>query len=76
MITWILLAVIAAWIASIALLIVIGAPAVIPANTALRRSLVMPHISALFKRILPAMSATERDALEAGTIKNHVELRR
>ncbi|MYM28258.1 acyl-CoA dehydrogenase [Duganella sp. CY15W] len=33
----------------------------------LRRSLVTPHLYALFKRILPAMSDTERDALEAGT---------
>src|SRR5471032_945677 len=33
----------------------------------LRRALITPHILALFKRILPSMSDTERDALEAGT---------
>ncbi|MEG2030434.1 MAG: acyl-CoA dehydrogenase [Janthinobacterium sp.] len=32
-----------------------------------RRALISPHLLALFKRILPSMSATERDALEAGT---------
>jgi acyl-CoA dehydrogenase len=54
MILWILIALLAAVVA------VLGIPA-------LRRSLVTPHIFALFKRILPAMSDTERDALEAGT---------
>src|SRR5471032_1236470 len=33
----------------------------------LRRALITPHVLALFKRILPSMSDTERDALEAGT---------
>ncbi|SDG84133.1 MULTISPECIES: acyl-CoA dehydrogenase [unclassified Duganella] len=33
----------------------------------LRRRFISPHIYALFKRILPPMSDTERDALEAGT---------
>src|SRR5471032_3329356 len=33
----------------------------------LRRALITPHILALFKRILPSMSSTERDALDAGT---------
>ena len=55
MIFWILLA------------LLIGIPAVVLGIPALRRSLVTPHIFALFKRILPAMSDTERDALEAGT---------
>jgi acyl-CoA dehydrogenase len=54
MILWILFALLAAVIAVLAI-------------PALRRSLVTPHIFALFKRILPAMSDTERDALEAGT---------
>lgn len=54
MILWILIALLAA----------VAAVLAIPA---LRRSLVTPHIFALFKRILPAMSDTERDALEAGT---------
>lgn len=47
--------------------ILVGVPAIIVAVPALRRSLLTPHIFALFKRILPAMSDTERDALEAGT---------
>jgi acyl-CoA dehydrogenase len=33
----------------------------------LRRALVTPRVLALFKRILPQMSSTERDALDAGT---------
>ncbi len=33
----------------------------------LRRALITPHLLDLFKRILPSMSETERDALEAGT---------
>lgn len=33
----------------------------------LRRILITPRLLELFKRILPTMSATERDALEAGT---------
>lgn len=33
----------------------------------IRRALITPHILALFKRILPQMSSTERDALDAGT---------
>ena len=52
---------------AIFLVILIGVPAIVLATPALRRSLVSPHIFALFKRILPAMSDTERDALEAGT---------
>jgi acyl-CoA dehydrogenase len=54
MILWILFALLAAVVAVLAI-------------PALRRSLLTPHIFALFKRILPAMSDTERDALEAGT---------
>nr|WP_315393216.1 acyl-CoA dehydrogenase [uncultured Duganella sp.] len=49
------------------IVLLVGVPAVILATPALRRSLLTPHIFALFKRILPAMSETERDALEAGT---------
>ncbi len=33
----------------------------------LRRALITPHLLDLFKRILPTMSDTERDALDAGT---------
>jgi acyl-CoA dehydrogenase len=53
-------------ILTILIVLACGAIAVF-AIPALRRSLVTPHIFALFKRILPAMSDTERDALEAGT---------
>ncbi|MBI4997982.1 MAG: acyl-CoA dehydrogenase family protein, partial [Rhodocyclales bacterium] len=34
----------------------------------LRRALITRHVYALFKRILPSMSDTEREALEAGTV--------
>jgi acyl-CoA dehydrogenase len=49
------------------LIILLAGGVAVLAIPALRRSLVTPHIFALFKRILPAMSDTERDALEAGT---------
>src|ERR1700740_1451736 len=51
----------------IVLAILFFVPGVILVRTPLRRALVTPKIFAIFKRILPAMSATERDALEAGT---------
>ncbi|MET0266286.1 MAG: acyl-CoA dehydrogenase [Duganella sp.] len=51
----------------ILLAVLIGIPALVLGVPALRRSLVTPRIFAIFKRILPAMSDTERDALEAGT---------
>jgi len=51
------------WIA----LALLAAIVVVLAYAPLRRSLITPHIYALFKRILPPMSDTERDALEAGT---------
>ena len=54
-------------VALIVLALLFGIPGVILARKPLRRSLVTPKIFAMFKRILPAMSATERDALEAGT---------
>jgi acyl-CoA dehydrogenase len=54
MVIWIIVAILAAIV-----IVLAAAP--------LRRSLVSPHIYALFKRILPPMSDTERDALEAGT---------
>ncbi|MBV7534736.1 acyl-CoA dehydrogenase [Duganella sp. sic0402] len=55
MLIWIIAAVLAA----IVIIIFAAAP--------VRRSLITPSIYALFKRILPPMSDTERDALEAGT---------
>ena len=47
-------------ITAISLCVVIVAP--------WRRALITKHIYALFKRILPQMSDTEREALEAGTV--------
>src|SRR5471030_1607289 len=49
------------------LLLVLGVPAAVLALAPLRRSLLTPHLLTLFKRLLPTMSDTERDALEAGT---------
>nr|WP_229265193.1 acyl-CoA dehydrogenase [Duganella sp. 1224] len=46
---------------------IVAATFILFAYAPLRRSLITPHIYALFKRILPPMSDTERDALEAGT---------
>jgi len=54
-------------IAAAVLGVVIGLPALVLTIKPLRRSLISPHILDLFKRILPQMSGTERDALEAGT---------
>ncbi|HAT31123.1 MAG TPA: acyl-CoA dehydrogenase [Janthinobacterium sp.] len=53
--------------ANLVLLVVLGLPALLLACKPLRRSLLTPQLLALFKRILPRMSETERDALEAGT---------
>lgn len=67
---WLLLGVVTdtiGGIAAIILVLLIGLPAVVLASRPLRRALLTPKIFQLFKRILPAMSATERDALEAGT---------
>ncbi|HTD05970.1 acyl-CoA dehydrogenase [Undibacterium sp.] len=48
-------------------IILLLAPMAMIAIKPLRRALVTPAIFNIFKKILPAMSATERDALEAGT---------
>jgi len=58
------------WICVALLVVAVVVLAVAP----LRRSLVTPGVYALFKRILPAMSDTERDALEAGTVWWDAEL--
>ncbi len=47
--------------------LVLFVPMALIAVKSLRRSLVTPTIFKIFKRILPQMSDTERDALEAGT---------
>ena len=59
---------------SVALLLFLVVPVTVIAVPTLRRSLVSPSILDLFKRILPAMSDTERDALEAGTVWWDAEL--
>ncbi|WP_295996516.1 acyl-CoA dehydrogenase [Rugamonas sp.] len=67
---WLLLGLASAVIgppAALVLLLVFGVPAALLAVKALRRALLTPHLLALFKKLLPTMSDTERDALEAGT---------
>lgn len=51
----------------IALLVALLGLLVLFAAAPVRRALITPRLLALFKRILPTMSETERDALEAGT---------
>ncbi len=53
--------------AAFLLTLVLLVPALILATGPLRRKLVTGHLLTLFRRILPKMSSTERDALEAGT---------
>jgi acyl-CoA dehydrogenase len=64
-----------AWLAHLlpSLLLIVLAVALvvlaIPLNTApLRRSLISDGVLALFRKILPPMTATEREAIEAGTV--------
>src|SRR3989338_3438582 len=47
------------------LLLVVALPLLLPQQ---RRSLFTAQLFAWFKRVLPPMSATERDAIEAGTV--------
>ncbi|WP_321797050.1 acyl-CoA dehydrogenase [Caballeronia sp. J97] len=49
-------------------------PALAIAITPLRRALVSRHAFAAFRKILPEMSSTERDAIEAGTVWWDAEL--
>ena len=53
---------------SLALLVLGAAAAAVLLLPPLRRALITRHIFALFKRILPQMSDTEREALEAGSV--------
>jgi acyl-CoA dehydrogenase len=69
------LALAAAWVAHLLPPLLVIVPAVmlvvlaIPLNyPPLRRSLVSDGVLALFRKILPAMTATEREAIEAGTV--------
>src|SRR3990167_2981686 len=47
------------------LLLAVALPLLLPQQ---RRSLLTAPLFAWFKRVLPPMSATERDAIEAGTV--------
>jgi len=55
------------FVVCILLFLCIGIPAFVIAGKPLRRLLISPHILDSFKRVLPVMSNTERDALEAGS---------
>ncbi len=55
-----------AWILPAWILLAIIA---VPLNVSfLRRKLASDHIFSIFRKIMPSMSATEREALEAGTV--------
>ncbi|SAK76868.1 Acyl-CoA dehydrogenase [Caballeronia hypogeia] len=49
-------------------------PALVLATKPLRRALISRRVFALFREILPEMSSTERDAIEAGTVWWDAEL--
>lgn len=53
--------------ATVAVGLIFGLPALVLTLRPLRRLLLTPIIFRIFKKILPHMSNTERDALEAGT---------
>jgi acyl-CoA dehydrogenase len=55
-------------IALFVLAIVIGVPIVVLAVPAARRAMLSRPLLKVFRRVLPQMSDTERDALEAGTV--------
>lgn len=61
-------------VATAALAIVLALPALLLALKPLRRALVTRPVLATFRAILPAMSPTERDAIEAGTVWWDAEL--
>lgn len=54
--------------------VVFVVPALVFATTPLRRALISKRVLALFRRALPEMSSTERDAIEAGTVWWDAEL--
>src|SRR5579885_1231146 len=51
-----------------ALLILYAIVAPVLVVPALRRALVSDHVLAIFRRILPDMSQTEKEAIDAGTV--------
>jgi len=61
----------AEWLAPLTLLIVAAAlllPAIVLNIPALRRKLISNPVLSVFRKVLPPMSQTERDAIEAGTV--------
>ncbi|SAK95722.1 acyl-CoA dehydrogenase [Caballeronia pedi] len=56
------------------LAIVFALPALVLAVKPLRRSLISRHVFGTFRTMLPEMSSTERDAIEAGTVWWDAEL--
>ncbi|TKC81658.1 acyl-CoA dehydrogenase [Trinickia terrae] len=60
--------------AMLLLALVFVLPAFVLAVKPLRRALLSQRLLAVFRRILPEMSATERDAIEAGTVWWEAEL--
>ncbi|WP_288038771.1 acyl-CoA dehydrogenase [Acidiphilium sp.] len=64
----------AGWIASIILLVVIGAPAALLSATGTRERLLSRRLLPVFRRIMPKMSETERSAIEAGSVWWDAEL--
>ena len=78
---WTVIWVAAGWFAGVTgpvvtslLAIVFVLPALVPAIKPLRRALLTKPVFDLFRRILPEMSPTERDAIEAGTVWWDAEL--
>lgn len=61
-------------VATAALAVVLVLPALLLALKPLRRALITRPVLATFRAILPAMSQTERDAIEAGTVWWDAEL--
>src|ERR1022692_1472225 len=61
----------AEWLAPLTLLIIAAVvllPAMVLNIPALRRKLISNPVLSLFRKVLPPMSQTERDAIEAGTV--------
>src|SRR5262245_4871263 len=56
------------WIGNVPLMIGYGAVAVIFNIPLLRRLVFTNHVLAIYRRILPNMSATEKEAIDAGTV--------
>jgi acyl-CoA dehydrogenase len=60
--------------ATLALLVVVAAVSAVLLPASVRRALVTARVLALYRRVLPPMSDTEREAIEAGTVWWDAEL--